>query len=155
MSLIQLVLAGQMDDVLKALALAEGADLDQVDKDGRTALMHATISNSVDIVRGLIMKGASIDMQDKNGYSAIHFAAQAYALPMVDILLSNGARVDVQDSHGNTPLGKALFASRGRGDVVRRLIGSGANINCKNKYGVSPLDLAKLCANYNLLDLLQ
>ena len=51
-------------------------------------------------------------------------------------------QVDAQDEHGNTPLVRAVFASQGRGELIKLLLSHSANGRLKNKHGVSPEDLA-------------
>lgn len=60
------------------------------------------------------------------------------------------AEVDLKDNYGNTPLSRAVFNSQGRGGIVKLLIKYNADINLKNKSGISPLDLANSIANYNV-----
>jgi len=43
---------------------------------------------------------------------------------------------------GNAPLHHA--ASRGNVDIIRKLLQGGAEVNIKNEFGQTPLDLAKL-----------
>jgi ankyrin repeat protein len=62
--------------------------------------------------------------------------------------------VDAQDIHGNTPLSRAVFDSKGRGQVIKLLLSSGANKDLKNKHGISPEDLAKSIGNYDVSKLL-
>jgi len=85
----------------------------------------------------------------------LHFAARAFNPDATKLLLDNGAEGDAQDSNGNTPLSTAVFESRGRGSVIEVLLQNGADKNLKNKYGVSPSDLAESIANYDVKKFLQ
>jgi ankyrin repeat protein len=69
---------------------------------------------------------------------------------MVSLLIDAGAIVDLQDNNGNTPLGTATFESRGRGEMISILLRAGADRNCPNAHGQTPLKLAKLIANYDV-----
>jgi len=132
--------------------LDENAEyLSSTDADGRNALMHAVLGGHGDAVCFLLQSGCDPDGRDRLGYTALHFAAQDYLLDMVELLLEKGATVDVTDEHGNTPLFKATFYSRGRGEVIRLLINAGADQHLENHYGVSPLVLAESIANYSVL----
>jgi ankyrin repeat protein len=73
---------------------------------------------------------------------------------LVKTLLAHGAVVDIQDAHGNTPLWRAVFESKNRGEVIEILLASGADKNLKNNYGISPLDLAGTIANYDAMQFL-
>lgn len=120
------------------------------DKDGRTRLHQVALDDNAGLASELIAQGADVNTQDKQGYTPLHLAAQAYALAVTEILLSAGATVDAQDRHGNTPLWTAAFNSRGRGELLRLLRAAGANPLQRNRYGRSPLDLARSIANYNV-----
>jgi ankyrin repeat protein len=66
------------------------------------------------------------------------------------ILLRAGARVDAQDTRGNTPLWRAVFESRGRGDTIQALLAAGANPDLPNQSGVTPGQLAERIANFDV-----
>jgi ankyrin repeat protein len=91
-----------------------------------------------------------MDRQDSGGYTALHFAAQNFHVETVKALLKAGAAVDVPDNFGNSALGRATFNSRGRGDIIHLLLGSGADPNRPNKSGISPLKLAQTIGNYDV-----
>lgn len=133
-------------------ALAQGTDPNQRDKEGRSPLIHAAIDNKLEMARLLLQTGAQVNAQDGLGNSALHYAAQEYNPEMATLLIGNNASVDIQDKHGNTPLWRAVFNSRGRGDLVTILLKAGADKNHRNKNGKSPLDLAKTIANYNIAE---
>jgi len=130
--------------------ISTGVDVNVQDKSGRTPLIHAAIDNRVDMMATLIENGANVDTQDKVGWCALHYAAQESSYDSCKLLLENNATVDVQDVHGNTPLSNAVFNSRGYGEVIELLRSSGADINLKNKHGVSPLELANTIANFDV-----
>jgi uncharacterized protein len=54
------------------------------------------------------------------------------------------------DRHGNTPLFRAVFESNGRGEIVKMLRAAGANPERENIHGVSPAQLARTIANYDV-----
>jgi ankyrin repeat protein len=132
-------------------ALAQGSDPNERDDDGRTPLIHAAIDNRLEVARLLLDSGADVDAQDAMGDSALHYAAQEHHSEMASLLIGHGARVDAEDNHGNTPLWRAVFHSRGRGELIRLVLKAGADQNHRNKKGKTPLDLAKTIANYNIV----
>lgn len=69
---------------------------------------------------------------------------------MVRRLLDAGANIEAEDAWGNTPLGRAVFESKGRGEVITFLLSRGADRLHANKHGVSPLSLAQSIANYDV-----
>jgi ankyrin repeat protein len=147
-SLIDYVFQNNLEG-LKA-SLAQGSDTNQVDSDGRTPLIQAAIDNRLEVAKLLLESGANVNAQDALGNSALHYAAQEYHCEMAMLLLGNGASVDMQDKHGNTPLWRAVFNSRGRGEVIAILLKAGADKSHRNRTGKTPLELTKTIANYNI-----
>lgn len=54
--------------------IEEGAEIDEVDEHGKTALHYAVLSANTDIVQFLIDQGASIDKQDSSGKTPLSYA---------------------------------------------------------------------------------
>jgi uncharacterized protein len=121
-----------------------------VDRAGRTPLHYAAVDADIVSVRRLLDSGMDPKTPDDEGWTPLHFAAQSNSVEIAEQLLSAGASVDPCDSHGNTPLFKAVFNSRGKGDVIRLLRARGANPYAMNKHGVSPLKLARTIANFDV-----
>jgi Ankyrin repeats (many copies) len=92
-------------------------------------------------------------MQDSR--TPLHWAASAGHLDVVTYLLANDAEVDKTDDSGWTALhnagGRDLpcskisdeicldLVSAGQEEVVRELVGAGADVNRKNDKGITPL----------------
>ena len=114
-------------------------------------LVEAVIGNNAETIKALLSSGVDVDQQDKIGYTALHYAAQNYLLDIALLLLEHKASVDAKDNYGNTPLFRAVFNSKGRGDMIQLLLRFGADKNLKNNHGVSPLELAKTIANYSIV----
>jgi ankyrin repeat protein len=132
------------------VALAAGAEVDEPDSDGRTALHHAAIDGYVDVAGVLLKAGARADASDAHGWTPLHFAAQSQCVPFAEALLESGAKVDPVNSHGNTPLCLAVFASNGQGELIQLLRRHGADASHRNASGVSPTELAARIANYDV-----
>jgi ankyrin repeat protein len=81
-------------EVVKAL-IAAGADLNQVDENGNTALMFAADKCDRATVRLLISAGAKIDLRNKGGHTALEMSIVS-GNPGVDELIAAGARLDRQ-----------------------------------------------------------
>jgi len=121
-----------------------------VDEDGRTDLHYAARDGDLALVERLVSRKADVNLQDRHGWTPLHFAAQALSREVASYLLAHGALVDTQDGHGNTPLFRATFAFRGDGAVIQLLRSAGADPKKKNKSGVSPMELARTIANYDV-----
>jgi hypothetical protein len=130
--------------------LRKGADINFIDRGGRTPLMNAVAAGKDEIVELLLKRGADPNVQDKLGFTALHCAAQDYRIAVMKLLLDNGAEVDVQDGYGNTALWRATSNSRGRGDAIKLLLSAGADRTLKNKNGKSPEDVANIVDNFDL-----
>jgi ankyrin repeat protein len=131
-------------------AIDTGGDVNERDGDGRTALHHASIQNDRPMVDLLLTHNAQAAPVDDAGWTPLHFAARNYQVDIAGALIGAGAPVDTADIDGNTPLFRAVFESRGRGDMIKLLLKAGADQNRKNNHGTSPADLAAIIANYDV-----
>ena len=120
------------------------------DRAGRSELHYAVVDRNVDRVKELIRQGMSVNLADRDGWTPLHCAAQNYDEVIARILLDSAASVDAKDANGNTPLSTAVFNSRGRGEVIELLRRYGADATSTNKFGVSPVSLARTIANYDI-----
>lgn len=120
------------------------------DSYGRSLLSLVVNYGDAALLAWLLPKGPALDQQDRNGWAALHFAAQAHAVEMAALLLAAGATVDVADAYGSTPLWRAAFESRGRGELLQLLLAHGANPDQPNDSGVSPRQLAQTIANFDV-----
>jgi ankyrin repeat protein len=137
-------------EAVKAI-IERGVDVDILDPDGRTALMEcAGREDKFEYLCLLIDAGANVNASDIEGWTPLHFAAQAQLPKTVEYLLKHGALPDPQDSHGNTPLFRAVSTSRGRGDVITLLRNVGADPFIENNNGKSPIDFARMIANFDV-----
>ena len=139
----------------EAIGLIENGDIDILDGESRTPLIHAAVAGKVELLSWLIENGADINHQDRNGWSALHFAVQEKHVQVVNNLLTNGAAVDLKDTYGNTPLWRATFDARGHYDIVLILAHHGANPHSKNKSDRSPIDFAEQIGDQNLIEALK
>ena len=87
-----------------------GANVNDQDKDGSTALMLALSRDHQDVAQELLQRGASVNIQDKLGRSALIQAAQQGKLAQVKWLVQNGAKLDAKTAKGRTALDAATEA---------------------------------------------
>jgi hypothetical protein len=92
--------------------IKNGADIEQKDKAGYTALFLAVCDGQSSIVEYLINKGAKVNTQNGEGMTPLHYAA-LHLTPetsnnVIKILLDNGADASIKDKYGNTPLKYAM-----------------------------------------------
>ena len=114
-------------------------------------ILDAVIQRDIKKVKALISQNADINEQDKeNGFSALHYCAQFRLKDIAKLLIDNNAKIDIKDNDGNTPLFKAVYFSQGDTKIIKMLLAAGANPNSKNKAGVSPRQLAKTIASFDV-----
>src|SRR5437870_8575858 len=102
-----------------------GADVNTVDKDGTTALMHSVIESDVKMMKLLIDKGANVNAKNSLDSTALMYAATNLAKTRV--LLDAGADVKVKGKRGATPMNVAV-TTFGSTPVLRLLVNKGAEL---------------------------
>ena len=122
----------------------------ETDRAGRTKLHYASLAGDTEAVRALLAAGEDPQLGDSQGMTPLHFAAEGRHADVAGLLLDAGAAADAEDKHGNTALFKAVFGSRGDGSVIALLRARGANPHHPNRHGVSPVQLARQIANYDI-----
>jgi ankyrin repeat protein len=126
-------------------------DINMKDKDGRTLLFYAILTHNYDIVELLISHNCDLNIRDNLGWTPLHYAVQEDLLEITKLLLDKKADINIVDNYGNTPISRAVFNSRGRGEIILLLRAYNANPNIKNNSGVSAIDLANKIANFNVI----
>eukprot|EP00121_Abeoforma_whisleri_P003690 Awhi_evm1s3322 len=79
-------------DVLKYL-LKAGSDVNDVDIDGETALLSASVNGNDNCVSELLRHGADMDILNNEGISALSSAAFNGHIKCLTILLQNGGKI--------------------------------------------------------------
>lgn len=92
-----------------AYLLVKGVDVDMVDRNGATALMHACQRvQSRDPTQLLITFNARLNLQDSNGNTALHYCVAYNNYTCLDILVERGASMEIKNKKGQTPLELAV-----------------------------------------------
>ena len=151
--LLRCIRAGQTD--LALAALERGADANILpakdDRDQRPPLVLAAVSPDLRLLRGLIVKGADLNRND-GGLTALLAATRDSHEGRPDAvmtLLTNGADPRCTDAAGNTPLHHAALAVRPI--VAALLCDAGAPLDVANRDGLTPLGIACVNANWDLV----
>jgi len=110
---------------------------------GHTPLMLAAGCDGRSVAK-LLQRDAQMETIDVFGFSALHHAVYFGIESSVEVLLQKGAQVNAEDPN-NAPLINAIKnVEIPNANVVKILLNYGASIDIKDRYGKTPLELAKL-----------
>lgn len=107
--------------------LKQGADVNQAQADGATALHWAAHHNDVALTKRLLAAGARANSANDYGITPLFLAAVNGSAEMLDALLAGGADANVSRPSGESALMTAVRS--GNTAAVSRLLKAGANPN--------------------------
>jgi ankyrin repeat protein len=141
------------DSILTQFFLNTGADVNKVDKTGRTPLHWVAINGHAAIVELLLEYGADVNKVDNNDNIPLFTAAYSNAdKDTVELLLKAGTNVNQTDKNGNTLL--YLAATQSKTGTVKLLLNAGADVNQVDKYGDTPLAISANEGHKDIVELL-
>ncbi|EMT70529.1 Ankyrin repeat domain-containing protein 50 [Fusarium odoratissimum] len=124
---------------LASLLLENGANPNQREKHGKTALHIAAQNGHLDVVAVLIAGGADIDAR-VHGWTSMLLAAKNERFGTLDYLIRRGTDVNAVDYCGRTALHWA--AKNGCMASTHLLLEMGADVQAKDQLGKTPHDWA-------------
>lgn len=138
-----------------ALTEVGETDGEEEDEDEEELTLHSAASTGDHESLAVLLKqpGVAVNAADGEGRTALHFACGYGELQCVEALLDARAEVDAVDKNANTALHYA--AGYGKVEVVRLLVDAGASVVLKNADGKSPLDVARLNSQEDVLACLE
>ena len=123
-----MIFAKKGDPGLVKLLLEGGANINQVNSRGQTALHGCCIGplriHTNGMMKVLLKHEADINVQDASGRTALHYACENGSVKEVDILLEAGAQMNIVDSNGFTELHLAALSDNDPKAKVERLVES-------------------------------
>jgi ankyrin repeat protein len=132
---VMILLAAGSPDLLTAIRngdhaqvrklIEAGADVNTVDQDGTTALMHSVLESDVRMMKLLIEKGANVNLKNAQDSTALMYAATNLAKTRA--LLDAGADVKAKGKRGATPMNVAV-TTFGSTPVLKLLVARGAEL---------------------------
>ncbi|KAI3774509.1 hypothetical protein L1987_49067 [Smallanthus sonchifolius] len=129
---------------------------DEAEEDGNEeeSIVHQTASvGDLEGLKKALESGADKDEEDSEGRTALHFACGYGEVKCAQVLLEAGAKVDALDKNKNTALHYAT--GYGRKECVALLLNNGAAVTLQNMDGKTPIDVAKLNNQNDVLKLLE
>ena len=137
-------------DMAKVL-LANGSDLNSLDKNQQSPIFLSVIFGSVEVTEILLRHKANIELRDHIGWMPIHYAISKNHKEIVQLLINYGADMNEHISHLSnhwptlTPLYMASF--KGLPDIVQILIENGACVDGRIRNLETPL-IGATCKNH-------
>lgn len=119
------------DGAAIAQLIRDGANIDEQDENGETALFAAALNGDAKIIDQLMIAGADAAIRNNRGMTALHAAAAGGDAEAVSVLVGGAklsARIDIDD-HANELGVTALIVAveEDEGDIVAHLVGLGAD----------------------------
>jgi ankyrin repeat protein len=129
------------DSVAVNALLDRGADVDEAEGDGATALHWAAQLDDLATVESLLQAGATADQPNRFNVRPLELAANNGNQEIVERLLDAGADANARSREGQTPLMSA--ALNGSGEAVAALLAHGAEVDATESFrGQTALMLA-------------
>ena len=117
-------------------AIADGANVDVCDEDGRFPLFYAAdpYRGNLEIVQMLIDAGCDVNQDNGNGWTALNLVIyNGGKVSTVEALLRAGADPDIANNNGNTPCYYAKTV-----EVLELLLRAGGDLRKKDSDGMTP-----------------
>jgi len=134
---------------------ADDFDIDAKNENGCTAL-HCAAKTGEAAAGGLLVEcDADVNLVDQKGNTPLMYAGTNNKRLVASMLLWGGSDRHLVNDKGNTALHEA--AAAGAQDVAWLIVENGGDVTVtvKNKDGKTPLDLARVSGNEELIEMLE
>ena len=151
----ELISASKNGDVEKVKTMiTKGADVNEKDSYGSTAIIYAVKSGNCDCVNILIKSGADTNIRNIEAWTPLLMATKAGNVAIVKTLLDNGTDPNLKGLCGNwTPLMRAVYDNHP--EIAQALLKKNADVNAQNDHGKTALDIAKAFERNDMIQLLE
>ena len=139
---LHLAAASKLRPELAAFLMRHGSDINARDFSGQTVFgargLGLHISPRWNFLQEYLDNGGDIHAVDiPTGLTTLHYAAACDFVSTLDCLLNQGLDTEARDGNGDTPV--HLAASRGKTEMIQRLVQKGADMSAVNSKGLTPL----------------
>lgn len=125
------------DDSLVISLIDQGADVEEINSEGRTALIISAANGSLEIINTLLHAGANVNATSEKGWTALMVTIKNADLKTADLLLRNGADVNHLSPDRWTALAEATI--QGQSALMEKLLDYGADPETKSSHDWTPL----------------
>ncbi|TFK18483.1 ankyrin, partial [Coprinopsis marcescibilis] len=143
--------SGKVGMVSRFLGLGLGANINARDENGHTALAHAVLYGSRDVVMVLLgIEGIDYNCVDSKSRTPLTMAAEGGFTGIVDELLElEGIRIDSRDDEGLTAMAYAVSSHSGNPRIIRSVLQLAQfDVNARDIYGRTALAYAVRSGSY-------
>ncbi|TDP85636.1 ankyrin repeat protein [Halanaerobium saccharolyticum] len=146
------IMAAVMNNNLELVKLfyRDHSNINEKTNYGDTAMLYAAKFGDVELIHFLIDKGAKVIDKDDDNITTLMHASRYNNYEVVKTIIDKDARVNKRDSSGRNAI---YYAATYNTDskIINLLVENGADVNSKNKKGLTPLMRASAFNNYEVV----
>ena len=124
-------------------ALKQGANPNQRNSTGKTALHYAAVCWKQRFISKLIEFGCNPRLKDIDGFLPLHNAVATQNFSVINVLIQNGGNINTRVKNGLAPIHMSIITRDLK--ILRMLVNHGADLNIKDgSDGTTPQELAHI-----------
>lgn len=127
--------------------------LEESDNNGDTPLIWAVKQGYERLTSNLLKAGVNVNAQNKRGQTALINAVAYGHYQIIKLLLEHGADVNIE-ANNETALFVACGSQEDKLDIVKLLLTKQPNLDCQNRFKMTPLMMASAYCHRKIVELL-